>query len=70
MNKNLITKLRLPHIKIPLKPITGFIKKYIKEPGVEITKITKFSIDIQRYKRNIFTYMVPVLSNPIIIGLL
>ena len=70
MDKNLIMKLRLPRIKIPPKPITGFIKENIKEPGVEITKIVKFSIDIERYKRNIFAYVVPVLLNPIIIGLL
>ena len=46
MDKNLITELRLPRIKIPLKPITGFIKENIKEPWVKITKIIKFSIDI------------------------
>ena len=46
MNKNLITELRLPRIKIPLKPITGFIKKNTKEPWVEITEIAKFFIDI------------------------
>ena len=45
VNKNLITELRLPHIKIPLKPITGFIKENTKEPWVEITEIIKFSID-------------------------
>ena len=39
-------ELRLPLVKIPLKPITGFIKENIKEPWVEITKIVKFSIDI------------------------
>ena len=32
MDKNLITELRLPRIKIPPKPITGFIKKNTKEP--------------------------------------
>ena len=32
VNKDFITKLRLPRIKIPLKPIIGFIKKNIKEP--------------------------------------
>ena len=32
MNKDLITKLRLPRLKIPPKPITGFIKENIKEP--------------------------------------
>ena len=46
MDKNLIIKLRLPRIKIPPKPITGFVKKNTKEPRMEITKIVKFSIDI------------------------
>ena len=69
VDKDLITKLRLPRIKIPPKPITDFVKENTKEPGVEITKIAKFSIDIQGYRRNIFTYVVPVLSNPVIIGL-
>ena len=32
VNKNLITELRLPRMKIPLKPITGFIKENTKEP--------------------------------------
>ena len=27
MDKDLITELRLPRVKIPLKPITGFIKE-------------------------------------------
>ena len=69
MDKDFIIKLRLPRIKIPPKPITGFIKENIKKPGVEIIKIAKFFIDIQGYKRNIFAYMVPILLNPIIIGL-
>ena len=69
MDKDLITELRLPRIKIPPKPITGFIKKNIKEPWVEITEIAKFSIDIQGYRQNIFAYMVPALLNLIIIGL-
>ena len=69
INKDFITKLRLPRIKILPKPITGFVKKNTKEPGVEITKIEKFSINIQGYKRNIFAYVVPALSNLIIIGL-
>ena len=46
MNKDFITELRLPRIKIPPKPITGFIKENTKEPWVEITKIVKFFIDI------------------------
>ena len=46
MNKDLITELRLPRIKIPSKLITGFIKKNTDEPWVEITEIAKFSIDI------------------------
>ena len=46
MDKNLITELRLPRVKIPLKPITGFIKENTKEPWVEITEIVKFFINI------------------------
>ena len=46
VNKDFITELRLPRIKIPPKPIIGFIKENIKEPQVEITKIAKFFIDI------------------------
>ena len=46
MNKDLITELRLPRVKIPPKPITGFVKENTKEPWVEITEIAKFSIDI------------------------
>ena len=70
VDKNLITELRLPRIKIPPKPIIGFIKENTKEPWVEITEIAKFFIDIQRYRRNIFAYVVPALSNLIIIRLL
>ena len=32
INKDIITELRLPRIKIPPKPITGFIKENTKEP--------------------------------------
>ena len=46
VDKDLITELRLPRVKIPLKPITGFIKENIKEPWVEIMEIAKFFIDI------------------------
>ena len=46
VDKDLITELRLPRVKIPPKPITGFIKENTKEPWVKITEITKFSIDI------------------------
>ena len=46
VNKDLITELRLPRIKIPPKPITGFIKENTKEPWVEIMEIVKFSINI------------------------
>ena len=46
MDKNLVIELRFPRVKIPLKPITGFVKENIKEPWVEITKIAKFSINI------------------------
>ena len=46
VDKDLVTELRLPRVKIPLKPITGFIKENTKEPWVEITEIAKFSINI------------------------
>ena len=46
VDKDLITELRLPRVKIPPKPITGFIKENTKEPWVKITEIAKFSIDI------------------------
>ena len=46
VDKDLITELQLPRVKIPPKPITGFIKENTKEPWVEITEIAKFSIDI------------------------
>ena len=32
INKNLITELQLPHVKIPPKLITGFIKESFEEP--------------------------------------
>ena len=32
MDKDFIIELRLPRVKIPLKPITCFIKENIKEP--------------------------------------
>ena len=70
VDKDLITELRLSRVKIPPKPITGFIKENTKEPWVEITEIAKFFIDIQGYWRNIFAYVVPALSNPVIMGLL
>ena len=46
MDKDFVMKLRLPRVKIPFKPIIGFIKENIKEPWVEIIKIIKFSINI------------------------
>ena len=46
MDKHLITELRLPRVKIPLKSIIGFIKENTKEPWVEIIEIAKFFIDI------------------------
>ena len=46
MDKDLITELRLPRVKIPLKPIIGFIKENTKEPRVEISEIAKFFINI------------------------
>ena len=70
VDKDLVTKLRLPRVKIPPKPITGFVKENTKEPKVEITKIAKFSINIQGYRRNIFAYVIPALLNLVIIGLL
>ena len=46
MDKDLITELRFPRVKILPKSITGFIKENTKEPWVEIIKIAKFFIDI------------------------
>ena len=46
VDKDFVTELRFPRVKIPPKPITGFIKENIKEPWVEITEIAKFFIDI------------------------
>ena len=46
VNKDFITELRFPRVKIPPKPIIGFIKENTKEPWVEITEIVKFFIDI------------------------
>ena len=69
VGKDLITELRFPRVKIPPKPIIGFIKENTKKPWVKITKIIKFSIDIQGYRRNVFTYMVLTLLNLVIIGL-
>ena len=70
VDKDLVTELRLPRVKIPPKPITSFIKENNKEPWVEITKILKFFINIQGYRRNIFIYVVLTILNPVIIGLL
>ena len=46
VDKDFIIELRLPRIKILLKPITGFIKENTKELWVEIMEIIKFFIDI------------------------
>ena len=46
VDKDFITELRLPRVKIPPKPIIGFIKENTKELWVEITEIAKFSINI------------------------
>ena len=46
VDKDFITELRLLYVKIPLKPITGFVKENTKEPWVKITEIAKFSINI------------------------
>ena len=70
INKDLVTKLRLPRVKILLKPLTSFIKENTKEPRMEITEIIKFSINIQGYKRNIFIYMMLALLSAVMIGLL
>ena len=70
MNKNLITELRFPRIKIPPKLIIRFIKENPKETWVKITEITKFFINVQGYRQNIFAYMVPTLLNLVIIRLL
>ena len=32
VDKDLVIKLRLPRVKIPLKPITGFVKENIEKP--------------------------------------
>ena len=32
MDKDFITELRFPRVKIPLKSITGFVKENTKEP--------------------------------------
>ena len=46
VDKDFVTELRLPRVKIPPKLITGFVKENTKEPWVEITEIAKFFIDI------------------------
>ena len=46
VDKDLITELRLPRVKIPPKPIIGLIKENTKEPWVKIIEIAKVSINI------------------------
>ena len=46
VDKDFITELRLPRVKIPFKSIIGFVKKNTKELWVEIMEIVKFFIDI------------------------
>ena len=46
VDKDLITELRFPRVKIPPKPIISFVKENTKEPWVEITEIAKFFINI------------------------
>ena len=59
MDKNLITESRLLRIKIPPKPIINFITENTKEPWVEITKITKFSMNIPaKYIRLYGAYLI------------
>ena len=46
VDKDFITELRFPRVRIPLKPVTRLVKENTKELVVEITKIAKFSINI------------------------
>ena len=46
VDKDCIMELRFLHIKIPPKPIIGFIKENTREHWVKITEIAKFFIDI------------------------
>ena len=46
MDQDFIMELLFPRVKIPPKPIIGFIKENIKEPWVKIMEIAKFFIDI------------------------
>ena len=46
MDKDLVIELRFPRVKIPLKPIIGFIKENIKESWLKILEIARFFIDI------------------------
>ena len=46
MDKDFITELRLPRVKIPPKLITRFINENTKKPWVKITEVAKFFIDI------------------------
>ena len=46
VDKDLVMELRFPRVKIPPKPIIGFVKENIKESWVEIMEIAKFFIDI------------------------
>ena len=46
VDKDPVTELRLPRVKIPPKPVTRFVKENTKKPLMEITEIVKFSIDI------------------------
>ena len=46
VDKNFITELRFPCVKILPKPIIGFVKENTKELWVEITEIAKFFINI------------------------
>ena len=46
VDKDFVTELQFLRVKIPFKPIIGFVKENIKEPWVEITEIVKFFINI------------------------
>ena len=55
MDKNLITELWLPRVKIPLKPIISFIKENIlRTLSGNHRDYVKFFIDIQGYTGGIY----------------
>ena len=46
VDKDFITELRFPPVKIPPKLIIRFVKENIKKPWLEIMEIMKFFINI------------------------